>query len=57
MAALRETWEANLEPAVVGYNAGVRALALLGEMWEVKLTPNGISCSAGISACENGGQW
>ncbi|CAK0840741.1 unnamed protein product [Prorocentrum cordatum] len=53
-AALRETWKAALEPAVVNYNAGITARTLLGETWEAKMNPSVLSYSAGISACGGG---
>ncbi|CAK0846814.1 unnamed protein product [Prorocentrum cordatum] len=59
--------EANLEPDVFSYSAGIsackncgqwqRALSLFDDMCEARVERDAISYNAGISACEQGEQW
>jgi len=57
---------AELEPDVIGYNAGIsacekggqwqQALSLLREVWNIKLKPEFTSFAIAISMCEQDGQ-
>ncbi|CAK0869074.1 unnamed protein product [Prorocentrum cordatum] len=67
LSLLGEMREAQLEPSVISYSAGIsacekvghwqQALSLLVAMLEVKLEPDAISYSSGVTVCEKCGKW